>query len=74
MELKTLKTYIKTHLKTGFIQSSKFSTFASILFNKKPNDSFWLCINYWDLNNLIINNQYPLPFICKAMDWLGSAK
>lgn len=46
MELKTLKTYIKTHLKTGFIQPSKSLTGTSILFNKKPNSSFHLCINY----------------------------
>lgn len=37
MELKTLNTYIKTHLKTGFIQLSKSPAGALILFNKKPN-------------------------------------
>ena len=39
VELKTLKTYIKNYLKTGFIWSSKSSAGAPILFDKKPNNS-----------------------------------
>lgn len=46
VELKTLKAYIKTHLKTGFIQSSKSSIDVLILFNKKPDGSFRLYVNY----------------------------
>ena len=56
VELKTLKTYIKTYLKTGFIQTSKSLAGAPILFNKKPNGSLWLYVDYWDLNNLTIKN------------------
>ena len=74
MELETLKTYIKTYLKTGFIWPSKSSASALILFDKKPDSSLWLCINYWDLNNLTIKNQYPLSLIGKALDWLDKAK
>lgn len=36
MELKILKTYIKTYLNTGFIQLSKSFIDAPILFDKKP--------------------------------------
>ena len=46
VELGTLKTYIKIHLKTGFIQPSKSSINTLILFDKKPNGSFWLYVNY----------------------------
>ena len=46
VKLKTLKTYIKTHLNIGFIQLFESSARASILFNKKPNGSIWLCVNY----------------------------
>ena len=74
VELETLKTYITTHIKTGFIWTSKSSAGALILFDKKPDNSFWLCVNYWDLNNLTIKNQYPLPLIGKALDQLGRAK
>ena len=56
VELETLKTYIKTHLKTGFIQPSKSSADAPILFDKKPDGSFWLYVNYRGFNNLTIKN------------------
>lgn len=56
VELEILKSYIKTHLKTGFIELSKSPADASILFNKKPNRSLYLCVDYWDLNNFTIKN------------------
>ena len=56
VELETLKTYIKTYLKTGFIWSSKSPAGIPILFDKKPNRTLYLCINYQSLNNLIIKN------------------
>ena len=74
VELETLKTYIKTHLKIGFIWPSKSSAGAPILFDKKPDSSFWLCVDYWGLNNLMIKNWYPLPLIGEPLDWLGRAK
>ena len=46
VELETLKTYIKTHLKIGFIQLSKFFAGALILFDKKPDNSLQLCMDY----------------------------
>ena len=74
VELETLKTYIKTHLKTRFIWPSKFPTGAPILFNKKPDGSFCLCVDYWGLNNLTIKNRYPLPLISELLDRLSWAK
>ncbi len=61
VELETLKTYIETHLKTGFIQPFKSLAGAPILFDKKPDSSLRLCIDYQGFNNLTIKNQYPLP-------------
>ena len=46
VELETLKTYIKIYLKTRIIWPSKSSANASILFNKKSNDSLCLCMDY----------------------------
>ena len=46
IELETLKTYIETYLKTGFIRPSKSLAGASILFNKKPDNSFHLYMDY----------------------------
>ena len=46
MELATLKTYIKINLVNGFIRSSKSPIGAPILFDRKPNRTFHLCIDY----------------------------
>ena len=74
MELEILETYIKTHLKTEFIQPSKSFAGAPILFNKNPDGSFHLYNDYWDFNNLIINNKYSLHLIEKSLNWLHRAK
>ena len=54
IELETLKTYIEINLANGFIYPSKSFTGALILFNQKPDVSFYLCVNYQDLNNFKI--------------------
>lgn len=46
MKLETLKTYIETYLKTGFIWPSKSLARTLILFDKKSDSSLWLCTNY----------------------------
>ena len=46
VELETLKIYIEIYFKTGFIQPFKTLSGALILFDKKPDGSFWLCVNY----------------------------
>ena len=46
VELKTLKTYIKTNLANGFIWPSKSSASAPIFFVRKLYSSFRLCVNY----------------------------
>ncbi len=74
VELETLKTYIETHLKTGFIRPSKSLAVALIFFNKKPDGSLRLCVDYRGLNNLTIKNWYPLSLIGEALDCLGRAK
>lgn len=74
MELETLRTYIKINLANGFIKPSKLLTSAPIIFFHKKDDSFQLYVNYQDLNNLTIKNQYPLPLIGKSLNYLGYTK
>ena len=68
LKLETLKTYIKTNLANGFILPSKSPGGASIPFDRKPDGSLCLCMDYRGLNNIIIKNQYPLPLIGKSLD------
>ena len=56
VEPETLKAYIETHLKTGFIRPFKSPAGAPIFFNKKLDGNLCLCVDYQGLINLIIKN------------------
>ena len=68
VELEILKTYIKTNLANGFIKFFKSLARASILFDKKSNGSFQICVDYQGLNNLTIKNRYLLPLVKESLD------
>ena len=74
VELETLKTYIKTNLANGFIRPFKSPAGAPILFDRKPDGSLRLCVDYRGLNNITIKNRYPLPLIGESLDRLGRAR
>ena len=74
VELETLKTYIETNLANGFTRPSQLPAVAPILFDKKPDGSFRLCVNYRGLNNITIKNWYPISLVGKSLDRLGHAK
>lgn len=73
-ELKILRSYIIKHLKNGFIRLSQSFVDVSILFVKKRDDSLRLCVNYRDLNNVIIKNRYSLFLIDESLNRLDRAK
>ncbi len=74
IKLESLKTYIETNLKTGFIWPSKFLASTPILFDKKSDDNLYLYVDYRSLNNLTMKNQYPLSLIGKSLNCLGRTK
>ncbi len=60
MQLEILKAYIKNNLANAFISSSKFPIETLIFFDKKPDGSLKLCIDYQSLNDLTIKNRYSV--------------
>ena len=68
VELETLKAYIEINLANSFIRQSKSPADAPILFNRKSNGFFRLCVHYQGLNNLTIKNRYPLPLIGELLN------
>lgn len=68
IELETLKTYIKTNLKSEFIQTSMSLDRAPIFFDKKSDGSFCLYVNYQGLNNFTIKKRYLLSFVWNFLD------
>jgi hypothetical protein len=73
-KLKTLKNYINEYIKKNFI--IEFVSFAKvfILFVKKTNDKLRLCVNYKELNEIIIKNRYSLFFINENLNKLFETK
>ncbi len=74
VELETLKTYIESNLNNGFIRPFMSPAGAPILFDRKPDGSLRLCVDYPGLNNLTIENRYPLLLIGESLDRLGRDK
>nr|GEY54976.1 putative reverse transcriptase domain-containing protein [Tanacetum cinerariifolium] len=54
----------------GFIRPSTSPWGAHVLFVKKKDGSFRICIDYRELNKLTIKNRYPLPRIDDLFDQL----
>nr|GFB58478.1 retrotransposon protein, putative, Ty3-gypsy subclass [Tanacetum cinerariifolium] len=54
----------------GFIRPSSSPWGAPVLFVKKKDGSFRICIDYRELNKLTVKNRYPLPRIDDLFDQL----
>ncbi|GJS68678.1 reverse transcriptase domain-containing protein [Tanacetum coccineum] len=72
-EMKELAEQLKELSDKGFIRPSSSPWGAPILFVKKKDGSFWMCIDYRELNKLTVKNRYPLPRIDDLFDQLGSS-
>ena len=73
-ELRVIKNYLASTLKKKWIRSSNSSTRALVLFVKKSNDSLRLCVNYRDLNEIIVKNKYSLSLLSKTLNRFAHAK
>ncbi|GKC36057.1 putative reverse transcriptase domain-containing protein, partial [Tanacetum coccineum] len=69
-----VKTLMNTKLKDkGFMRPSHSPRGAPVLFMKKKEGSFRMCIDYRELNKLTVKNRYPLPRIDDLCDQLRGA-
>ncbi|GKB59617.1 hypothetical protein Tco_0915803 [Tanacetum coccineum] len=69
-EMKELAEQLKELSDKGFIRPSSSLWGAPILFVKKKDGSFWMCIDYRELNKLTMKNRYPLLRIDDLFDQL----
>ncbi|GJV92818.1 reverse transcriptase domain-containing protein [Tanacetum coccineum] len=69
-EMKELADQLKELSDKGFIRPSSSPWGAPILFVKKKDGSFRMCIDYRELNKLTVKNHYPLPRINDLFDQL----
>ncbi|GJW44818.1 putative reverse transcriptase domain-containing protein [Tanacetum coccineum] len=69
-EMKELLEQLKELSDKGFIRPSSSPWGAPVLFVKKKDGSFRMCIDYQELNKLTVKNRYPLPRIDDLFDQL----
>nr|GEZ67744.1 putative reverse transcriptase domain-containing protein [Tanacetum cinerariifolium] len=69
-EMKELAKQLKELSDKGFIRPSSSPWGAPVLFVKKKDGSFQMCIDYRELNKLTVKNRYPLPRIDDLFDQL----
>ncbi|GJT38203.1 putative reverse transcriptase domain-containing protein [Tanacetum coccineum] len=73
-ELQELSTQLQELSDKGFIRPSSSPCGAPVLFVKKKDGSFRMCIDYRELNKLTVKNRYPLPRIDDLFDQLQGSK
>ncbi|GJV82322.1 putative nucleotidyltransferase, ribonuclease H [Tanacetum coccineum] len=69
-EMQELSNQLQELADRGFIRPSTSPWGAPILFVKKKDGSFRMCIDYRELNKLTVKNRYPLPRIDDLFDQL----
>ncbi|GJX43540.1 putative reverse transcriptase domain-containing protein [Tanacetum coccineum] len=69
-EMKELAEQLQELTDKGFIRPSSSPWGAPVLFVKKKDGSFLMCIDYRELNKLTVKNRYPLPRIDDLFDQL----
>eukprot|EP00253_Pinus_taeda_P018243 PITA_18243 len=72
-ELTELKMQLQELLDKNYIRPSVSPWGAPVLFVKKKDGTFRMCIDYRQLNKLTIKNKYPLPRIDELFDQVKGA-
>ena len=69
-----LKNQLNQLVEHGIIKPSVSPWGAPVLFQKKKDGTFSLCIDFNGLNQCKMKNKYPLPQIDELLDHLGIVK
>nr|GEW95175.1 putative reverse transcriptase domain-containing protein [Tanacetum cinerariifolium] len=73
-EMQELSTQLQELSDKGFIRPSSSPRGAPVLFVKKKDGSFRMCIDYRKLNKLTVKNRYPLSRIDDLFDQLQGSR
>ncbi|GJZ52383.1 putative reverse transcriptase domain-containing protein, partial [Tanacetum coccineum] len=73
-EMEELSNQLKELQNKGFIRPSSSPWGTPVLFVKKKDSSFRMCINYRELNKLTIKNHYPFSRIDDIFDQLQGSR
>ncbi|GKE69002.1 putative reverse transcriptase domain-containing protein, partial [Tanacetum coccineum] len=73
-KMQELYTHLQELSDKGFIRPTSSPWGALVLFVKKKDGSFQMCIDYRELNKLTVKNRYPLPRIDDLFDQLQGSR
>jgi len=69
---KEVQNFIEDQLRKGYIKPSKFSQMSPVFFVSKKDEEKRIVIDYYNLNNQTVKNNYPLLLITDLIDKMGS--
>ncbi len=73
-KLAVIWNYLDSTLEKKWIHLSSSSAEASVLFVKKLNKSLCLCMNYYNLNEITVKNNYSLSLLFKTLNHFAHAR
>ncbi|GKE80614.1 putative reverse transcriptase domain-containing protein, partial [Tanacetum coccineum] len=73
-KMQEMSNQLKELQEKGFMRPSSSPWGTQVLFVKKKDGSFCMCIDYQELNKLTIKNRYPVPRIDDLFDQLQGAR
>jgi len=73
-EREEVQNFVEDQLRKGYIRPSKSPQMSPVFFVGKKNGSKRMVMDYCNLNDQMIKNNYPLPLITELIDNMGSKK
>jgi len=73
-EREEVQNFVEDQLRKGYIRPSKSPQTSLVFFVGKKDRSKWMVVDYCNLNNQTVKNNYPLPLITELIDNMGSKK
>jgi len=73
-EREEVQNFMKDQLRKGYIRPSKSPQTSPVFFVDKKDGSKWMVMDYRNLNDQTVKNNYPLPLITELIDNMGSKK
>jgi len=69
-----IQNFVEDQLRKGYIRLSKSPQMSSVFFVGKKDRSKWIVMNYCNLNDQIVKNNYLLPLITELINNIDSKK
>jgi len=73
-EREEVQNFVEDQLRKGYIRLSKSPQTSPVFFVGKKDRSKWIVINYRNLNDQTVKNNYPLPLITELISNMDSKK